>query len=133
MAAADFDIVVSDRGFVTLRVSQGGKMVVEWELGPVELSGFVARLLREEQRAAQKRPQAEPVMEIGPEVVAECDAMGFARPPVPQAAIVTMRFGEALVGFQLPLQTLALTLDEFYRRTRRGSGRQGPPEDPTRH
>jgi len=52
---------------------------------------------------------------------------------VPQSAIVTMRFGAALLGFMLPLQTLALTLDEFYRRTRRGSGRQGPPKDPTRH
>jgi hypothetical protein len=133
MAAADFDVVVSDRGFVTLRVSQAGKKTVEWEMEPDELSGFVARLLREEQRAAQKRPQAEQKMEIGPEIVADCDAMGFARPPVPQAAIVTMRFGAALLGFMLPLQTLALTLDEFYRRTRRASGRQGPPEDPTKH
>lgn len=133
MAAADFDIVVSDKHFVTLRVSKDGQPVVEWELSPEELSRFVARLLREEQRAAMRRPQAEQQMEIEREVVAETDAMGFARPPVPQQAIVTMRFGGALLGFELPLQTLGLTLDEFYRRTRRATGRAGPPEDPTRH
>jgi len=133
MAAADFDIAVSDRHFVTLRVSKYGEPVVEWELGPEELSRFVARLLREEQRAAMRRPQAEQRTEVEREVVAESDAMGFARPPAPQQAIVTMRFGGALLGFQMPLQTLGLTIDEFYRRTRRASGRAGPPEDPTRH
>jgi hypothetical protein len=133
MAASDFDIVVSERGFVTLRVSQGGKPVAEWEMGPKELARLVARLLREEQRAATKRPQGEETKELEREQVADADAMGFARPPVPDQAIITMRFGAALLGFMLPLQTLGLTIDEIYRRTRRSSGRQGPPEDPTRH
>lgn len=131
----DRSIAHGGRGFryrrlrVTLRVSKDGQSVVEWELSREELSRFVARLLREEQRAAMRRPQAAQQMEVEREIVAETDAMGFTRPPVPDQAIVTMRFGGALLGFLLPLQTLGLTLDELYRRTRRA----GPPEDPTRH
>ena len=133
MPAPDYDITISDKGLVTLRARKNRKPVLQIEFTPEDLSRFVAELLRQEQQAFKQRPPAPQTMEMEREAVVETDGLGFARPPIPTEAIVTVRVGGSLLGFQLPIQTLGLTVDEFYRRTRRASGRAGPPEDPTRH